>query len=53
MSNSAGTIGEARGQERDLYRTLLELACCDEIDPFLQETLALMEALTGAARVYI
>jgi Nif-specific regulatory protein len=40
-------------RERDLYRALLELGCCDEIEPFLEEALSLVVALTGARRGYI
>ncbi|APR84940.1 Hypothetical protein A7982_10289 [Minicystis rosea] len=44
---------DVASRERDLYRALLELACCDEIDPFLNEALALVVTLTGAERGYI
>jgi hypothetical protein len=41
---------ETLRRERDLYRALLELGCREEIDPFLEEALSLVVALTGARR---
>jgi len=40
-------------RERDLYRNLLELGSRDEIEPFLEEALSLVVALTGSRRGYI
>jgi Nif-specific regulatory protein len=40
-------------RERDLYKTLLDLSVQAEIEPFLQEALSLVVAVTGARRGYI
>jgi len=40
-------------RERDLYRQLLELRRKDEIEPFLDEALALIVEVTGAGRGYL
>lgn len=40
-------------QERDLYRKLLDLGAKDEIEPFLEEALALVVAIAGARRAYL
>jgi len=40
-------------QERDLYRKLLELGTTNEIEPFLEEALAVVATLTGARRGYL
>ncbi len=40
-------------RERDLYRQLLELRRNDEIEPLLDEALALIVAVTGAGRGYL
>jgi Nif-specific regulatory protein len=40
-------------RERDLYRSLLELGTREQIEPFLDEALALVTGLTGAQRGYL
>jgi Nif-specific regulatory protein len=40
-------------RERDLYRQLLDLGHRDEIEPFLEEALSLIVAVTGAGRGYL
>lgn len=40
-------------RERDLYRKLLDLSTKDEIEPFLQEALALVVEIAGARRAYL
>ncbi|WP_433936338.1 sigma 54-interacting transcriptional regulator [Sorangium cellulosum] len=40
-------------RERDLYRQLLEIGSHDEIEPFLEQALALVVELTGAQRGYL
>jgi Nif-specific regulatory protein len=48
----AADIAQLR-RERDLYRKLLDLGTQDEIEPFLEEALALVVALAGARRGYV
>src|SRR5262249_37417892 len=40
-------------RERDLYRSLLELGGCSEMDPFLRDALALIVEVTGAEEGYL
>ncbi|MDC0711742.1 sigma 54-interacting transcriptional regulator [Stigmatella sp. ncwal1] len=40
-------------QERDFYRSLLELGARDSLEPFLEEALALSASMSGAKRGYI
>jgi hypothetical protein len=40
-------------RERDLYGQLLELGAHDELEPFLEQALALMVEMTGARRGYL
>ena len=40
-------------RERDFYRRLLELGSCDEVGPFLEETLRLVTEITGAHQGYL
>jgi Nif-specific regulatory protein len=40
-------------RERDFYRRLLELGSQDELDPLLDEALALIVDVTGAEQVYL
>lgn len=48
------SVGSASAErERDFYRKLLELGQADDIDPFLQDALALILDITGAARGYV
>ena len=44
---------ETLRRERDLYKHLLDVGVREEIEPFLQEALSLVVALTGARRGYI
>lgn len=46
-------VAERLGQERDFYLRLLSLGEADELDRFLEETLALVVEITGAQRGYI
>lgn len=40
-------------QERDLYRRLLELGACEELEPFLREVLALIVQASRARKGYL
>jgi Nif-specific regulatory protein len=40
-------------RERDLYRRLLDLGSCEELEPFLDETVRLVTALVGAHQGYL
>lgn len=40
-------------RERDLFQQLLELGTQDEVNPFLEQALSLIVAMTGARRGYI
>ncbi|MEW6270775.1 MAG: sigma-54-dependent Fis family transcriptional regulator [Thermodesulfobacteriota bacterium] len=40
-------------RERDLYRRLLDLGSCDELEPFLDEALRMVTALVGAHQGYL
>jgi Nif-specific regulatory protein len=51
MSNAREPGGAA--SERDYYRRLLELSGCDEIEPLLEEALALAVEITGAEVAYL
>jgi len=44
---------ERAERERDFYRRLLELGNCDEVGPFLEETLRLMTEVAGAHQGYL
>jgi len=48
-----GVAGTRLRQERDLYRRLLCLGAQAEIEPFLEEALALIVDFTGARRGYL
>src|ERR1700759_5117498 len=45
--------GERRASERDFYRRLLDLGGKDEIEPLLDEALALIVEVTGASTAYL
>lgn len=46
-------IPDVTRQERDLYRRLLELGGCDELEPFLREVLALVVHASQAHKGYL
>jgi Nif-specific regulatory protein len=52
MSVESSDASQIR-RERDLFRQLLDLGHRDEIEPFLEEALSLIVAVTGAARGYL
>jgi len=52
MQSSSGS-GAPSVEQPDFYRKLLELGQAEEIEPFLDEALALIVQLTGARRGYV
>ncbi|MFT3765590.1 MAG: sigma-54-dependent Fis family transcriptional regulator [Minicystis sp.] len=48
----AGAVDET-AKERDLYKRLLDLGTQEEIEPFLEEALALVVDISGARRGYV
>jgi len=51
--NDAPSDLERVSRERDLYRRLLDLGSCDELEPFLAETLRLVVEILGAHQGYL
>jgi Nif-specific regulatory protein len=50
---NAASDGSRAQRERDLYRQLLDLRTKEEIEPFLEDALALIVEVTGARRGYL
>ncbi len=48
-----GSTEDRVRRERDLYRRLLDLGSCDELEPFLDEAVRLVTALVGAHQGYL
>ncbi|HEY8515384.1 MAG TPA: sigma-54-dependent Fis family transcriptional regulator [Candidatus Binatia bacterium] len=54
MSSPTGESADSRVlRERNLYRRLLDLGSCDELEPFLDEALRMVTALVGAHQGYL
>jgi Nif-specific regulatory protein len=54
MGESAHDGGLERAlRERDLYRRLLDLGSQDQMEPFLEQALALIVEVTGARQAYL